>query len=486
MIKSIKGKIVLFQGMMLVVVLSVLLILFLSGAQGYYYHSKMKLMNQAFNRLHEKDLEKLKDGDSKIVNFEEQKLRFVIADENFRQIYVSANGKGKGAVIDGRSAKAKIKGGIIDKVNRFDEDEFKTVNCKRRIKGRGIIKQGNHKYYVYIYEIKTTKNILFSYYALFFTIVVLIAAAIGMIVSMIIANRISKPIKQIELNTRLAVKNGYNVKIDENQEFKELSGLAESINTMIIQIRNQIKILEEEIARKEQAENIQKQFVNNVSHEMKTPLAIISTQVEMIQYLNDEEKREEYCKSIIEETENMSQMINDMISIFSVQYENENLTVENENVSDVVRKICGEYKKLFDSNHIVLREEYDIDTYAQINGKLLKQAVSNYVSNAIKHSDEKSQVTVRVLDLNETVRVEVENMGKHIDESYKDKIWDIFYSGDANETLNGQKGSGLGLYLVKSIAKLHNAEYGFENTDNGVIFYITLKKVQKRDQKQLN
>ena len=486
MIKSIKGKMVLFQGMMLVVVLSVLLILFLSGAQGYYYHSKMKLMNQAFNRLHEKDLEKLKDGDSKIVNFEEQKLRFVIADENFRQIYVSANGKGKGAVIDVRSAKAKIKGGIIDKVNRFDEDEFKTVNCKRRIKGRGIIKQGNHKYYVYIYEIKTTKNILFSYYAILFTIVVLIAAAIGMIVSMIIANRISKPIKQIELNTRLAVKNGYNVKIDENQEFKELSGLAESINTMIIQIRNQIEILEEEIARKEQAENIQKQFVNNVSHEMKTPLAIISTQVEMIQYLNDEEKREEYCKSIIEETENMSQMINDMISIFSVQYENENLTVENENVSDVVRKICGEYKKLFDSNHIVLREEYDIDTYAQINGKLLKQAVSNYVSNAIKHSDEKSQVTVRVLDLNETVRVEVENMGKHIDESYKDKIWDIFYSGDANETLNGQKGSGLGLYLVKSIAKLHNAEYGFENTDNGVIFYITLKKVQKRDQKQLN
>lgn len=486
MIKSIKGKMVLFQGMMLVVVLSVLLILFLSGAQGYYYHSKMKLMNQAFNRLHEKDLEKLKDGDSKIVNFEEQKLRFVIADENFRQIYVSANGKGKGAVIDGRSAKAKIKGGIIDKVNRFDEDEFKTVNCKRRIKGRGIIKQGNHKYYVYIYEIKTTKNILFSYYAIFFTVVVLIAAAIGMIVSMIIANRISKPIKQIELNTRLAVKNGYNVKIDENQEFKELSGLAESINAMIIQIRNQIEILEEEIARKEQAENIQKQFVNNVSHEMKTPLAIISTQVEMIQYLNDEEKREEYCKSIIEETENMSQMINDMISIFSVQYENENLTVENENVSDVVRKICGEYKKLFDSNHIVLREEYDIDTYAQINGKLLKQAVSNYVSNAIKHSDEKSQVTVRVLDLNETVRVEVENMGKHIDESYKDKIWDIFYSGDANETLNGQKGSGLGLYLVKSIAKLHNAEYGFENTDNGVIFYSTLKKVQKRDQKQLN
>lgn len=486
MIKSIKGKMVRFQGMMLVVALSVILILFLSGAQGYYYNSKMKLMNQAFNRLHEKDLEKLKDGDSKIVNFEEQKLRFVIADENFRQIYVSANGKGKGAVIDGRSAKAKIKGGIIDKVNRFHEDEFKTVNCKRRIKGRGIIKQGNHKYYVYIYEIKTTKNILFSYYAIFFTIVVLIAAAIGMIVSMIIANRISKPIKQIELNTRLAVKNGYNVKIDENQEFKELSGLAESINTMISQIRNQIEILEEEIARKEQAENIQKQFVNNVSHEMKTPLAIISTQVEMIQYLNDEDKREEYCKSIIEETENMSQMINDMISIFSVQYENENLTVENENVSDVVREICGEYKKLFDSNHIVLREEYDIDTYAQINGKLLKQAVSNYVSNAIKHSDEKSQVTVRVLDLNETVRVEVENMGKHIDESYKDKIWDIFYSGDANETLNGQKGSGLGLYLVKSIAKLHNAEYGFENTDNGIIFYITLKKVQKRDQKQLN
>ena len=125
MIKSIKGKMVLFQGMMLVVVLSVLLILFLSGAQGYYYHSKMKLMNQAFNRLHEKDLEKLKDGDSKIVNFEEQKLRFVIADENFRQIYVSANGKGKGAVIDGRSAKAKIKGSAALSVLQLQADHWR-------------------------------------------------------------------------------------------------------------------------------------------------------------------------------------------------------------------------------------------------------------------------------------------------------------------------------------------------------------------------
>lgn len=108
------------------------------------------------------------------------------------------------------------------------------------------------------------------------------------------------------------------------------------------------------------------------------------------------------------------------------------------------------------------------------------QAVSNYVSNAIKHSDEKSQVTVRVLDLNETVRIEVENMGKHIDELYKDKIWDIFYSGDVNETLNGQKGSGLGLYLVKSIAKLLMQNMVLKNTVNGVFSILLLKKCKKR------
>jgi signal transduction histidine kinase len=254
--------------------------------------------------------------------------------------------------------------------------------------------------------------------------------------------------------------------------------MAQSINIMISQIKSQIAVMEQEIQRKNQTDNMRKQFVNNVSHEMKTPLAIISSQAQMLQYL-DEEKRRKYCNSIIEETENMSQMINDMISIFSIQSDEEILPVTSADIGDLVRELSKEYRKLFDANHIILKEEYDLNTVAPVNEKMIKQAVSNYITNAIKHSSEKQVVTVRVLSLEDKVRIEVENQGSHINEKYQNKIWDIFYSGNDNETLNGQKSSGLGLYLVKSIAELHDAEYGFDNIENGVRFYLTIKKVQK-------
>ena len=106
--------------------------------------------------------------------------------------------------------------------------------------------------------------------------------------SIIISNRLCRPIKQIEQNTREAVKNDYNVNIDENQEFSELSGLAQSINIMMSKIREQIESLENEIEHKTKVENLRRQFVNNVSHEMKTPLAMISNQVEMLELLKDE------------------------------------------------------------------------------------------------------------------------------------------------------------------------------------------------------
>lgn len=88
-------------------------------------------------------------------------------------------------------------------------------------------------------------------------------------------------------------------------------------------------------------------------------------------------------------------------------------------------------------------------------------------------------MTVRVLAKDDSVRVEVENQGDPVDESYGDRIWDMFYSGKDSGKLKGQKGSGLGLYLVKSIAELHNAEYGFQNIEDGVRFYIDIPKVQK-------
>ena len=478
MTKTIRGKMALAQGLLILLILGSISVVFIFFAENYYFEKKLDIIKAAFRSLNDRDIEKIRPDDKDIIAFEEQKLRFVITDEKFRAIYVSPGNMDRDVAFDNGAAELKIERTIINKLNKYKENQIETKNGRRRIGARGIIVQNGHKYYVFIYELKMGVKIIFSYYKIFFVIVAFIASAIGVIISMIISNKISKPIKQMQLDTGLIVKNNYNVLIDENQKFEELSGLANSINTMISKIKSQIQMLETEIRKKEQTENMRKQFVNNVSHELKTPLAIMSSQVEILQYLDNEDKKKEYCNSIIEEIGKMSEMISDMIAIFSMQSDEETLSITDVEISDLIRNLCKDYYKLFDEKNIVLCEEYDLNTNALVNVKLFKQAVSNYISNAIKHSAENTKITVRVLSSDEKVRVEVENQGEHICEELKDKIWNMFYSGD-DGTLNGQKNSGLGLYLVKSIAELHNADYGCENTQDGVIFYIETDKVQK-------
>lgn len=473
MFKTIKSKMIMMQGLVVFIILGIMFVLFSAFAEDYYFSRKINVIESSFDVLAKQDIRTIAKDRNPILSFEEQKLRFIICDENFEPVYATTK---KNSVV---SVRTKIKSKIIDYKDKFQIDQLRTRNGRNRITGRGIIAQNGHNYYVYIYELKTNMKIHLSYYKLFFGIVTIVTALVGILISIIVSNRVCRPIKQIEKDTQEAIKNNYSIDINEQQEFKELSELAGSINKMMEKIREQIDSLEQEIQRKTNSENLRRQFVNNVSHEMKTPLAIISNQVEMLELLQDERKKKEYCQSIIEETENMSEMINDMIMVYSIQSDEEHLKVAYSNIVELVEFTCRDYDKLLEGNNIMLHEEYPEECIAQVNERFFTQAVSNYLTNAIKHCDKDGNIYVRVFSYDKHIRVEVENDGSHIDEYRKDNIWDMFYQGNDGYTLNGQKGSGLGLYLVKSIVELHNGKYGFENTDTGVMFYIELPMTQR-------
>ena len=204
----------------------------------------------------------------------------------------------------------------------------------------------------------------------------------------------------------------------------------------------------------------------------------------MLELLQDENKKREYCQSIMEETENMSEMINDMIMVYSIQSDEENLKVRDANVIELVEFTCRDYNILLEANNIIIHEEYPEECIAQVNEKFFTQAVRNYLTNAIKHCNNNGNIYVRVFSDEEYIRVEVENEGSHIEENQGSNLWDMFYQGNDGYTLNGQKGSGLGLYLVKSIVELHHGKYGYQNTDIGVKFYLEIPKKQDYLQKE--
>lgn len=462
------------QILVIFLILGTLFVLFSAFTEDYYFNRKINIIKKSFNILSQQKISDISAESKIIMSLEEQKLKFIICDEKFNPVYFTKNKKDKSNI------SAKIQRRIIDKQDKFEEGKINTKNGFSKIVGRGILSQNGHKYYLYIYELKTNMQIHLSYYKLFFGIIVIVTAIVGVIVSIITSNMICGPIKQIERHTREAVNNNYNVNISEEQEFKELSGLAESINKMMSKIREQIDSLEKEIQRKTHTENLRRQFVNNVSHEMKTPLAIISNQVEMLELLNDENKKKEYCQSIIEEIESMSGMLNDMIMVYSIQSDEKNLKVVNSDINELLQLSVRDYDKLFDANHITVHEEYPKQCFACVNETFFTQAVSNYLTNAIKHCKNNGNIYVRLMSYDDYIRVEVENDGNQIDETYKDSIWNMFYQGNESYTLNGQKGSGLGLYLVKSIVQLHGGRYGFYNTDTGVAFYFEMPKEQNK------
>ncbi len=490
MFKTIRTKTILMQTITMLIMVGVIFVLFIAFFDDYYFNRKMGTIERAYRYLEENDMDSLKYSDPALVRYRDQNIKFIITDENFESIFLknrksglsteettgSEGNSNKNSNFDKDALNAKIERYIVKQVEQFGT-QITLKNKKYRSCGYGIITQKNHKYYVYIYETKTKMKIGFSYNKIFLFITGLLAIMAGIIVSFWVSNRISKPIKLIESTSRQAIDNNFDVHIDEKQEFQELSSLSKSINIMLAQIREQMRTLEEEIEHKTVIEEKRRQFVNNVSHEMKTPLAIISGQVEMLALIDDEEKKKAYCQSIIEETTSISEMINDMIVVYSAQSDNEAIILEETDIGELVGEICTKYGDLFEKNNLVLHQEYEKECIAKVNVRYISQAVDNYITNSVKHSSEKDHVNVKVMKNNDYIRIEVENQGPGIPEEYKDKIWDMFFKGDVGETLNGQKGSGLGLYLVKSIIELHKGNCGFKNLKKGIVFWMEIPRI---------
>ena len=481
MFKTIKSKTILMQLVMMLTMLAIVYLLFITFFDSYYFNRKLKTIKNAYEYIESADIKSLKYSDNVLVRYRDQNIKFLIADENFESVFSDEKIKNTSDADDStisirEQVKAKIDRYIVQRVKNY-KPYLKVKDKNHRICGYGIIKQDNKNYYVYIYETKTKMQIGFSYSKIYLLIICAIAILTGIAVSVWMTGKISAPIRKMEKAARKAEENNFNVYIDEKQSFEELSSLASSINLMLGRIREQMNTMEEEIEQKNIVEENRRQFIHNVSHELKTPLAIISSQVEMLALISDEDKKQAYCQSIVEETRSMAEMINEMLVVYSSQSDDDAMTMEETDLAQLTEEICQKYENLFNTNNLALHMEIQDKCIVKVNRRYISQAIDNYVTNSIKHSAQNDNITVRVMSDGNYGRIEVENEGPHIPEEYKEKIWDMFFKGDVAETLNGQKGSGLGLYLVKSIIELHKGNFGFENLEKGVVFWMEVPKV---------
>lgn len=307
----------------------------------------------------------------------------------------------------------------------------------------------------------------------------ILSVILSLIVAMIFSRQITKPIKSID---RITAKMK-NLDFSEKCELKsgdELGSLSENINEMSSKLDVTIKELtaanlklKADIERDREAECRRKEFVAAISHELKTPLAIIRAYTEGLSDGVSPEKSARYMKVIIDETEKMDSLILAMLENSRLESGAEKIVAKRHDLVKLIRKTC----KIFDESSEI-EFYYDLpvgERFFEFDMEKIERVINNFMSNAIKHTKKNGNIYIMLEDTEKGCKFSVENEGDNICAEELDRVWDRFYKSDkSRERSDGS--TGLGLSIAKNILKLHNAEYFAENTQRGVKFGFILFK----------
>ena len=336
----------------------------------------------------------------------------------------------------------------------------------------GLIKTKNGDRYVFIESsvasIKQTVAVTTK--TNFFLLLVLIT--IGMIYFYLFARKLTKPIKEIDEVAQGVVNLDFTKKAEELKGDDEISHLASNINIMSDRIHDMIDKLKQDIELKTKQENIRKEFVANVSHELKTPIALLLGYTEMLKSDLPGVDKDFYYDVIMDESKKMNGLVTELLDVSKLENELITLNYEKVDLYDLILWTIEKNKLHFE------REEKE---YSFFGDRLLcdcdklkiEQAITNYITNAIFHSEKGSKIIIKLYKEDENAVFSVYNEGSHIDEKNIEKIWNIFYKVD--ESRSERKSTGIGLYIVSSVINAHKGEYGARNNDNGVEFYFKIK-----------
>ena len=267
----------------------------------------------------------------------------------------------------------------------------------------------------------------------------------------------------------------------------EINNLGKSINVMsdklektIKQLRSTNIELEKDIEEKSKLDEMRKSFISDVSHELKTPIALIQGYSEgLLENVNsDEESRRFYAEVILDETNKMDKLVKQLLELMKLEYGKREFNDTTFNIVEIEKEVVKKSKVILDEESIEVKFITSDEINVLADEFYIEQVISNYITNAIKHvkkiSGEKYIQIENIVDIEKNkVRVKVFNTGENISEEHITKIWNRFYKADESRNRDNG-GTGIGLSFVKAIMSNYGNVYGVINKENGVEFYLEL------------
>lgn len=284
--------------------------------------------------------------------------------------------------------------------------------------------------------------------------------------------RISKKMAQLDFDTKYTGED----KDEIGVLGKNINEMSDTLERTISELKTANIKLQQDIEKKEQIDEMRKEFLANVSHELKTPIALVLGYAEGLQDClhDDAESREYYCEVIMDEAKKMDNMVKKLMMLNQLEFGNDGAVMERFDIVALIRNYVQSLDILLKQQEIVATISSDKESmFVWADEFGIEEVVRNYCSNAMNHVDEHKKINIDISTKNDKVRVSVFNTGKQIPREALPQIWDKFYKVDKARTRE-YGGSGVGLSIVKAVMETLNEQYGVANKEDGVEFWFEL------------
>lgn len=299
-------------------------------------------------------------------------------------------------------------------------------------------------------------------------IISILILSLSLLIGYFISKRLSKPIVDISQKANLISKGKIKKEFTSDSDILEIEDLNNSLNEMMIELGK--------------TEELEKDLLANVSHDLKTPLTMIKAYAEMVRDLtyNDKEKRDSNLNIIIEETDRLALLVNDILTLSKLQQSMDNLTLSEFDLILLIKNILKRftiYEEKYGYN-IIFKHTNIRKLIIKADQKKIEQVLYNLIINAINYTGSDMKVVINISKVNNLYKIEVIDSGKGIDTKDLDNIFDKYYKSEKKHKRN-LYGTGLGLSIVKSIFILHDYKYGVDTKKGkGSSFYFYISKVE--------
>lgn len=288
----------------------------------------------------------------------------------------------------------------------------------------------------------------------------LIVIFVALIISGLLSMELTKPISQISRAAKRMATGDYSVDFQAQYSYAEMNALAETLN-----------YAKEEISR---ADELQKEVLANVTHDLKTPLTMIKAYASMIQEISGDnpEKREKHTQVIIDETDRLTALVNDILKMSKIRSGMDTLKTEEFNLSEFIHTVLERFEFLTETQGYTIVRDIDDELYTRADKDKIEQVVYNLIGNAVNYTGDDKKITVSLHRKNEKIRFSVTDTGKGIPPEECSTIWERYYSS-AETHKRHIKGTGLGLSIVKTILVKHGFGFGVDSeVGKGSTFFV--------------